>query len=58
MSELGYEMTANCCYGLTDLPDLPFDVAAAMGCGPACCPKTGPCGMRSFQRPFGAGDSR
>ena len=36
MSELGYDLSTHISKGLTDLPDLPFDVAVTMGCGDQC----------------------
>ena len=36
MAELGYDLTTHGSKPLTDLPDVPFDFVATMGCGDAC----------------------
>ena len=36
MAELGYDLTAHASKPLADLPDVPFDFVATMGCGDAC----------------------
>jgi protein-tyrosine-phosphatase len=36
MAELGYDLSAHGSKSLDDLPDVPFDFVATMGCGDAC----------------------
>ncbi len=36
MAELGYDLAAHGSKSLDDLPDVPFDFVATMGCGDAC----------------------
>ena len=36
MGELGYDLAGHSSKGLTDLPDVEFDVAVTMGCGDQC----------------------
>lgn len=36
MRELGYDLSAHGSKSLDDLPDVPFDFVATMGCGDAC----------------------
>ncbi|QDU20128.1 arsenate reductase ArsC [Urbifossiella limnaea] len=36
MAELGYDLTKHGSKSLTELPDVPFDFVATMGCGDAC----------------------
>ena len=36
MKELGYDLAAHGSKSLSELPDLPFDVAVTMGCGDQC----------------------
>jgi len=36
MGELGYDLAAHGSKSLDDLPDVPFDFVATMGCGDAC----------------------
>jgi protein-tyrosine-phosphatase len=36
MRELGYDLTTHRSKSLDDLPDVPFDFVATMGCGDAC----------------------
>ena len=36
MRQLGYDLTKHASKGLSDLPDVEFDVAVTMGCGDEC----------------------
>ena len=36
MAELGYDLSAHGSKALADLPDVPFDFVATMGCGDSC----------------------
>ena len=38
MREVGYDLTRHRSKGLSDLPDVEFDVAVTMGCGELCPP--------------------
>jgi protein-tyrosine-phosphatase len=36
MRERGYDLAQHCSKGLSEIPDIKYDVAVTMGCGDAC----------------------